>query len=123
MNVIANNIIAVPAITSMAYNGQTKVWVSTRVPINTFDYRSNASITVSGKVVMTLADGSGRKLQADIGREVADASQESAFELEVKLRSEEMDGEVYVLMNSGNVVPANTFVLLCMAFASAFALW
>ena len=125
MNVIANNSIAVPSITSRTYTGsrKTKVWVSTRLPINTFDYQSDASIAVSGKIVMKFADGSGRKLQVDVDTEVTGASQESDFELEVKLQGEELDREVDVLMNSGNTVATKAFSLLGVAFAFTFELW
>ena len=125
MNVIANNSIAVPSITSRTYNGsgKTKVWVSTRLPINTFDYQSDASIAVSGNIVMKFADGSGRKLQVDVDTEVTGASQESDFELEVKLQGEELDREVDVLMNSGNTVATKAFSLLGVAFTFTFELW
>ena len=121
MDVIVNSSVSIPSITSRTYVGKTKVWVSTRVPIDTFDYELNqASITVSGIVIMKLKDGSSRKLQANISTQVAGANEESDFVLEVKCKREEMAGEVNIFMNSGNSVATRTFTMLGLIFAFAY---
>ena len=111
------------SITSRTYDGKTKVWVSTRIPINSFDYETGeASIAVSGKVVLKLTDGSGRKLQANVGSDVTGANQQSGFELQVKLQAEET-AEIDAYVSSGNSLTVRALVSLGAIFATACRLW
>ena len=121
--VIKNKGIKYPQVTSKFFLGNTKDGISTFVPINRFDYKAGASISVFGEVIMKLAGGSRRKLRADIGTEVAGANEESAFELEVKLEREKMAGEVDELMKSVNHIATKALVMLGGIFASACVLW
>ena len=62
-----------PSLTSVMYTEDTKVWVSTRFPIDSFDFEApGASISVSGNAALKLADGSRRLLQGDVGDGVPD---------------------------------------------------
>ena len=107
----------------MTYDGKTKIWVSTRVPINSFDFETvGASIAVSGKVNMKLTDGSGRRIQANIGTDATGANQQSGFELQVKLQGVETV-EVGAFVNSGKSVATRALVVLGAIFALAYGLW
>ena len=111
------------SITSRTYDGKTKVWVSTRISINSFDYETGgASIAVSGKVVLKLTDGSGRRLQANVGSDVTGANQQSGFELQVKLQGGETV-EVGASVNAGQSVAARALVVPGSIFAPAYGLW
>ena len=98
--------------------------MSTRLPLNAFDFEApGASISVSGYVVLKLADGPDRRLEGVFGAGVPDDfPEESEFELEVKLMNVGVGGDAYVTSPagalSGIVLPA-----LAALFTAAHSFW
>ena len=86
--------------------------MSTRLPLNAFDFEApDASISVSGYVVLKLADGPDRRLEGVFGAGVPDDfPEESEFELEVKLTTAGARDYAYAMSPaarvSGAVLPA-----------------
>mmetsp|Transcript_27952 Transcript_27952/g.48296 ORF Transcript_27952/g.48296 Transcript_27952/m.48296 type:complete len:129 (-) Transcript_27952:237-623(-) len=118
--------VKVPSITSLEYvleeNG---VIVSTRVPTNLFNYALGESITISGAMNMKLADGSSRKLRADIivGGAKFDENKKASFELKVGLEDEMILEDETAVNSATGVASASKGVgMLVMIFASAYTM-
>ena len=120
---IEDDVITFPSITSREYvSAENGVVVSTRVPLNLFNYSVGESITITGEIGMQLA-GSGRKLRAVTeGVKVDDNEIASSFELEIALQ-QEMVYDDDDSINSANGVASRSLGMFGMAFAFAYTMW
>jgi len=124
MTVIANERVVVPSISSRDYfPNDNVVVVSTRVPVNLFTYAEGETITVSGDILMKLADGNRRKLQTDIvgGGAKFGAIKKAPFQLMIGLQDEMvLEGESYVSSATGVASASKDVGMLVMVFASTY---
>ena len=106
--IIVNSIISSPQITGNTIVSSIKQVVSTRVPINVFNFANDQSIDVEGKVVMQLDGSSARRLQANSGTEGAKAA---AFSVRVTLQPKAalVDG---VELHSSASIASRAFISL-----------
>ena len=127
MDVIKGNRVEFPSFTSRGYvPSKNGVVVSTRVPINLFDYNiPGSSITIIGRAVVQFV-GSGRKLRDEIGGTDAkiNENEEASFELKVDFQDEIfLKDEVSTMNNSGSLVGSKCFAIIVMVFASTYSMW
>ena len=106
--VIVNSIISSPQITGNLIMSSIKQVVSTRVPINVFNFANNQSMNVEGKVVMQLDRSSALRLQSNSGTKGAKAT---AFAVRVTLQPKA--NLVYgVELHSSASIAGRAFILL-----------
>lgn len=126
LKVIQSGSAYISSITSIQYDSvENGVVVGTRLPINTFNYADDASISIQGQIQMKLADGSAsRKLRVLSGAEI-EGDEKAAYELEINLQEgKAVADDVSVMENSATVVFAlNKAFALAAALAFAFAAW
>ena len=111
--IIVNSIISSPQITGNTIVSSIKQVVSTRVPINVFNFANDQSIDVEGKVVMQLDGSSARRLQANSGTEGGKAA---AFSVRVTLQPKAalVDG---VELHSSASIASRAFISLGVVLA------
>jgi len=111
--IIVNSIISSPQITGNTIVSSIKQVVSTRVPINVFNFANDQSIDIEGKVVMQLDGSSARRLQANSGTEGGKAA---SFDVRVTLQPKAalVDG---VELHSSASIASRAFISLGVALA------
>ena len=86
-SVVTENQASISSITSLDFVEKTRLFVSTRVPSNVFNFDAvDTSISISGSLELALAGG--RKLTANVGGDLRVENEETAFALKVSLQGE-----------------------------------
>ncbi len=102
LNVMARGVSSIPAITSFRHVNSTSFVLSTRIPVNYFDFEADsASINVEGTLTMDLKGGAeARQLQVtgveSKNRHLQSADvidDQAAFGVSINLEPSEFDGE------------------------------
>ena len=114
-----------PSITSISAQDMQLVKIDTRVATNLFDFEGvhDASIDITGTVILMFTNENGRKLTMDMSNRMLQETEEDSAEFKViiNLKADPEGENVDAMMNSAKTNAV--FAVFAMVFVSAFALW